>query len=66
LPQFSHWIRSKRFVFVISVLEGRPEQDRAIRRRSMRATSLLPACWRSSVWQTPTLLTRSGRRVDAA
>src|SRR5258708_4424168 len=47
----------ERFVFVISVLEGRPGQDCAILRRSSRATSRLPAGWRSSVWQTPTLLT---------
>jgi hypothetical protein len=47
----------ERFVFVISVLEGRPEQDCAILLRSPRATSRLPACWRSGVWQTPTLLT---------
>jgi hypothetical protein len=40
----------ERFVFVISVLEGRPEKDCAILRRSLRATLRLPACWRSSVW----------------
>jgi hypothetical protein len=45
----------ERFVFVISALEGCPEQDRVILlRRSRRDITI--ACWRSSIWQTPTLL----------
>jgi hypothetical protein len=47
----------ERFVFVISVLKGGPSRIARFIAESRTATSRLPACWRSSVWQTPTLLT---------